>query len=499
MLRFSPRLAVLVSSVALSFSASPASSVERLVLRMPFLETSITITIDDDAQTAGQMIRSSPDLADLQTASGGQLLALLEKVFLAPLPIETKAFLEGSTGQPLLEQALLAAASLVELEGVELDSSGRMLTDALIRADRNGQANVLGFLREMPGEQATVDLSRVVSVTNRLIANLTEGIALAQSTQAASVTPALQAPLQPSWTRSELRIDVDHRSEQLRLLVLQPKAARNGRLAVISHGLWDDPESFEGWGEVLVSAGYTVFMPDHPGSDFNQQQSMLAGDQPPPGPEELRLRPMDVSALLNAIDQGRLLAGQPLNTESIAVIGHSWGGTTSLQLAGAVPTDQKLRARCADQNHSERNISWVLQCSWLSGIHQAGLSDPRVGAVVAVSPPLRLLFDPVSSRSLQAKVLLVSGTRDWVVPSGPEAVVPMRSSVALQAGHRLVLVEGADHFSLRSFRNEARPAVVGPLLLAWLNEQLDVPGAVTFTGGGWGDETVRLVDVSNKL
>ena len=499
MLRFSPRLAALVSSVALSFSAAPASAVERLVLRMPFLETSITINIDDDAQTAGQMIRSSPDLADLQSASGGQLLALLEKVFLAPLPIETKAVLEGSTGQPLLEQALLAAASLVELEGVELDPSGRMLTDALIRADRNGQANVLGFLREMPGQQATVDLSRVVHVTNRLIANQSEGIALAKSTPAAAVTPALQAPLQPSWTRSEVEIDVDHRSEQLRLLVLQPKAASNGRVAVISHGLWDDPESFEGWGEVLVSAGYTVLLPDHPGSDFNQQQSMLAGDQPPPGPEELRLRPLDVTALLDAIDQGRLLAGQPLNTDSVAVVGHSWGATTSLQLAGAVPTDQKLRARCGDQNDSERNISWVLQCSWLSGIHQAGLSDSRVSAVVAVSPPMRLLFDPASSGSLQAKVLLVSGTRDWVVPSGPEAVIPMRSSGAVKAGHRLVLAEGADHFSLRSFRNESRPATVGPLLLAWLNEQLDVPGTVTFSGGGWGDEAVRLVDVSNKL
>ena len=146
-------------------SAVPASALERLVLRMPFLETSITINLGDDAQTAQQLIRSSPDLADLQRASGGQLLELLEKVFLAPLPVETKAFLKGSTGQPLLEQALLAAASLVELDGVELDSSGRMLTDALIRADRNGQANVLGFLREMPGDQATVDLSKVVGAT----------------------------------------------------------------------------------------------------------------------------------------------------------------------------------------------------------------------------------------------------------------------------------------------------------------------------------------------
>jgi hypothetical protein len=35
---------------------------------------------------------------------------------------------------------------------------------------------------------------------------------------------------------------------------------------------------------------------------------MLAGDTPPPGPEELRLRPLDVSALIDAVRNGRLLS-----------------------------------------------------------------------------------------------------------------------------------------------------------------------------------------------
>ena len=48
-------------------------------------------------------------------------------------------------------------------------------------------------------------------------------------------------------------------------------------------------------GGVLAAQGYTVLLPDHPGSDFSQQRAMLAGDRPPPGPEELRLRPLDVS------------------------------------------------------------------------------------------------------------------------------------------------------------------------------------------------------------
>ena len=498
MLRFSPYLAALFSSLSLSVLSAPALALERLVLRMPFLETSITVNLGE-VESAAALIRSSPDLEDLQRASGGQLLSLLESIFLAPLPVETRQFLEGSSGQPLLEQALWAAASLVKLQGVEMPPDGRTLTDALIRAERKGQANVLGFLREMPGQEASVDLSELARIANRLQSNMEEGVALAKAGAAATTTPALQTMPRQAWTRSQLMVPVPHRSEPLRVLQLTPKGSANGRLIVISHGLWDDPESFEGWAEFLAAAGFSVRMPDHPGSDFNQQKAMLAGDRPPPGPEELRLRPRDISALLDAVEAGQVLSGRSINTESVAVIGHSWGATTSLQLAGGAPVESKLKSRCSALSDPERNISWVLQCSWLSGIQQAGISDSRVKAVVAVSPPLRLLFDPGSSARLSAKVLLVSGTRDWVVPSGPEAIAPMRTSGAVRGGHRIVLVEGANHFSLRSFRDEERPATVGPLLLAWVNEQLGLNGSISFSAGGWGDSTVRLVDISNRL
>jgi predicted dienelactone hydrolase len=495
--------AALFSSLSFSLLSAPVSALERLVLRMPFLETSITINLGE-VESAAQLIRSSPDLEDLQSASGGKLLSLLETIFLAPLPVETRLVLEGSSGQPLLEQALLAAASLVKLEGVDLPPDGSTLTDALIRAERKGQANVLGFLREMPGQEASVDLSQLATMANRLMTNMQEGAALAKAGPAVSTSSALQGKLRQGWIRSQLMLPVSHRPEPLRVLLLTPKGPANGRLVVISHGLWDDPESFEGWGEFLATEGYTVLMPDHPGSDFTQQKAMLAGDRPPPGPEELRLRPRDVSALLDAVESGKLLSGQSLNTQSVAVVGHSWGATTSLQLAGGTPIEGKLASRCSDLSDPERNISWVLQCSWLSGIEQAAVSDSRVKAVVAVSPPLRLLFDPDSSSRLSAKVLLVSGTRDWVVPSGPEAIAPMRTSGAVRKGHRLVLVKGADHFSLRSFRDEQQPAIAAPMILAWVNEQLGVEssgpyGSLRFSSGGWGNQTLPLIDISYAL
>ena len=75
----------------------------------------------------------------------------------------------------------------------------------------------------------------------------------------------------------------------------------------------------------------------------------------------------------------------------------------------------------------------------------------------------------------------------------------MRDTCAVRMGHRLVLVNGADHFNLRRFRGEDRPALIGPVLLAWINEQLGEDGSFTFSGEGWGDYEGRLVDVSGSL
>ena len=44
-----------------------------------------------------------------------------------------------------------------------------------------------------------------------------------------------------------------------------------------------------------------------------------------------------------------------------------------------------------------------------------------------------------------------------------------------------------------------QPALIGPLLLGWMNEQLNVPGSARFSEAGWGNDRVRMVDVSERL
>ena len=123
MARLRTHLAALAFGMSLALGGGPASALERFVLRLPFLETEITINFAD-SESAEQLIQASPDLQDLELASGGKLLPLLRQVFLTPLPLETKALLAGSTGQPLLEQALHAARRWWILRGLSWTTAG---------------------------------------------------------------------------------------------------------------------------------------------------------------------------------------------------------------------------------------------------------------------------------------------------------------------------------------------------------------------------------------
>ena len=172
---------------------------------MPALETSISFTLGD-SHSVEELITNSPDLAELRASRNDRLLDLLRALFLAPLPLQTKDFLQAATKQPLMEQALAAATYFVDLKGVKPDTSGRMLTDAMTRAETNGQPNILGFLRELPGEEASIDLSRVFDAANRLRTNLEEGIALVATGPPASLDPGLKKPLSGGWTREVLQL-----------------------------------------------------------------------------------------------------------------------------------------------------------------------------------------------------------------------------------------------------------------------------------------------------
>ncbi|MFM8275562.1 MAG: alpha/beta hydrolase [Cyanobium sp.] len=498
--------ALLFSALAtLLATASPAGAIERILLRLPVLQTSFSINVSElgDPQ---RLLRGNSDLAQLDRASDGALGRQMLRVFREPLPLQAPAVAQKLVGTPMLNQVLLMLSTLGKVDGLPKQLDSQVIEQAFQKAAASPQGlNLVDVLKAIPGQTVSLDLDQFLRALTRLMQQQSNGVTLVQQLSAASVSAALANPGPLSVQRSEQRLVVAHRPEPLPVVVIAPVSGGNGRLVTISHGLWDAPTSFEGWGRHLASHGYTVALPRHIDSDSDQQREMLEGLAPPPTPDQLRLRPLDVSSVIDAVGDGRLKLPAPVRTDAVAALGQSWGATTVLQLAGIRPSAARLQQSCTNANDPSRNISWVLQCSFVQSADKAWVPDARVSTVAAVSPMLSLLFDQGASQGLRASVLLVSGSRDWVVPSGPEALQPVQQALAEGVqGSRLVLANGGDHFNLGATYDQGG-GPLGALLLDWLRNTLGGDGtkpagaSAALQSNGWGNSTIPLVDATASL
>jgi predicted dienelactone hydrolase len=479
---------------------APARALETVVLELPLLQTSFTVKVSELASPARLMAGNS-DLAELDRATNGRVGQHLRQFLETPLPLPTRNLVTNAVGTPLFEQVMLLTSSMVDVKGLPPDRDGSQLAAALARIPDGTPLTLLSVLQALPGQTASIDLERALFALQRLQRQRREGLDLVARLQPVSTDPRLASLGTFKTQARDVSIPVPHRDESLQLQVVSPVQGGNGRLVVISHGLWDSPAGFQGWAQALASHGYTVILPYHPGSDKQQQQAMLSGKAAPPPPDELRKRPLDVKAAIDAVASGAIPGLQGVATDRVVAIGHSWGATTALQLGGVRPSATRLRERCDDVFDPDRNVSWVLQCSFLQAADRAALEDPRVIAVAAVSAPVNLVFDSGAAASMQARGLIVSGTNDWVVPSGPEAID--RFGAIRAAGHQLILVRGGDHFNLRAQPDQANPPL-SPLLVAWTDAAFQAGDRVRPGAGapplirpeGWGNATLTMVDAT---
>ena len=494
-----PLLAWLLGAVAPLASAVPAVALEQVELQLPSLQLSFNVKVSELADP-NLLLNGSSDLAEIDRATDGALGRRISELFDAPLPVTTTALVRHAVGTPMFEQALLMASTIGSIDGVPPDIDGSTLSTALQRASVSGTLTIQSLLQALPGQSATINLEQALAGLARLrnqfrpAHDLLSRLPATPAASAQATSAAVAGPL--PTLRGTASLPVKHRPAPLEVVVIRPERQSNGRLVVISHGLWDGPPNFEGWARHLASRGYTVLLPLHPGSDSDQQRAMLSGKVPPPGPQELLLRPIDVSAVIDAVGKGAIPEIGAVDSQRVVVLGHSWGATTALQLAGVTPSARRLKERCTKPADPERNLSWVLQCSFLDAADRAALADPRVVAVAAVSPPLNLLFDHGAGQGMQARALLITGSRDWVVPSGPEAI--QRFYYPAQAGHQLVLANGGDHFNLRG-TGEGGP--LRDVLLRWVDAAFAAgPGLAPAPGArpllppaDWGDAEIPLV------
>lgn len=255
--------------------------------------------------------------------------------------------------------------------------------------------------------------------------------------------PLLPAGAQRSPRRLELK--VPHRREPLPVDLWPgqgPDAQRHPWLLVLP-GLGGDADQLGWFAGALAQRGWSVAVPQHPGSDGRALRDAFDGRSPPPGAATLATRLRDVAAVLAARSDGRL----PLPGSGVVLVGHSLGGLTALLAAGVEPKPGLAR-RCiqAIERLPIGNPSRLLQCELVNtGLPPALPRPDDLRGVVLFNGFGSLLWPSGATRSLAVPVLMVGGSLDLVTPPLEEQL-----QLFLPAGDprsRLVLVEGGSHFS----------------------------------------------------
>lgn len=214
---------------------------------------------------------------------------------------------------------------------------------------------------------------------------------------------------------------------QLEVTANAPPAFGNQRLIVISHGSPASPWVYFELIRTLVSAGFTVVLPEHYADNYK--------DDSEPGPPSWKRRPIEVSRAIDRVrDEPQF--GHALDFTRVGMYGMSAGGHTALTLAGGRWSPSRLRTHCqrniADDFHACAGLTTSLTGGLLDKVKIAIVqsindrkfddqawyehTDPRITAIVS-GVPFAADFDPESLKKPRVSLALITARLDrWLVP-----------------------------------------------------------------------------------
>jgi predicted dienelactone hydrolase len=443
--------------------ALPSGAAERLTLSYGLLERSITLRALEEYANSGELDNDlyvytryvKPEQRDQLRK------ALSLKSDLSPVAVSQ--FLYSPQGDILLKRL----GQLIQPES--RDNGSLAIRAALIlAADDPGGLTPLTVLKRFPTRGIRVDLQKTLALVSELdaIVGRTNRVSKAIAKQAeaeAIATPLTNPALMPNlanrgkirWSKQRLslvdngRVTVTGFVKPRAFLadLYLPLGARSRKLPliVISHGLGSNLTTFQYLAEHLASQGFAVAMPEHTGSNTKQMQALVSGLAAEAAtPSEFVDRPLDVKFLLDEL--GRRGLGN-LDLTRVGMLGQSFGGYTSLVLAGAPINFPRIEASCTtEQQVNTFNISLLLQCRAVTlPKKDYKLSDPRIVASLAINPITSVVLGEAGLRQVQVPTMIVAGNADTVAPALPEQIVPF-SWLGSQDRY-LVQVDRSTHFS----------------------------------------------------
>lgn len=219
-------------------------------------------------------------------------------------------------------------------------------------------------------------------------------------------------------------------------------------LLLLSHGYGGNWRNLNWLATEMAAQGYIVAAVDHPGTTtFNKR---------PQDAKELWRRPQDLQRAMMKIITTPSLAGK-VDTQRIAAAGHSLGGWTVLELAGARFDAARFQHDC--RTHARLSACKLIQTLGIDdagGRLAANEGDPAIKAVVSLDLGLARGFTPESLSQIAVPVLIMAAQAD-----SDELPARLESGYLAEylpaAVRRVVNVEGATHFS---FMQQCKPGAM---------------------------------------
>jgi len=253
-----------------------------------------------------------------------------------------------------------------------------------------------------------------------------------------------------TWEKQSLTYQNPHRSKSGYFDLYLP-LKEQATLIVISHGVASSRQTFSYLGEHLASHGFAVAIVEHNDISLNKFDAFLSGTERFPEPNNLIEQPRDITSVLNKLEKA-IKINSPLknkiNLERVGVVGHSFGGYTSLAIAGGKLIPDAQASKCQTENYQDvlLDLSSLAKCTFnqLSKTDYQ-LKDPRVKATIAINP-MANIFEKSGMATVDLPTMLISGTNDLMMPPVAEQIRPF-SWLNSNLDRYLVLVKPGTHFS----------------------------------------------------
>ncbi len=374
-------------------------------------------------------------------------------------------FLQTDVGESLLKR-------LEQLVNLPHDAAGRhALVKKITQAD---QLSIMSLLYQIAGNLRTdrlLDTAKQVELllntTDELLNLLKTLMQQEAQASAAGLLPAIDPRLPGPWGIRQKVLKLRRgTSKPFQTFLYEPIGNVSAPIpvVVISHGLASNPQSMLRYAKHMVSHGYLVAVPQHPGSDTHQVQNLLSGSVNEIFTlQEFFDRPHDISVLLDELERRNTQDYEGrLNLDAVGVLGESFGGYTGLALGGATIDFEALAQRCERLSDS-LNVSLLVQCRALSlSPTVTPLEDARIKAIFAIDPIGSGLFGAEGLAAVKIPTVIATGSND---KTAPMALEPLQLFPQLASPERfLAVIRGKSHVhDLRTLLSSLKLANHGDL------------------------------------